>query len=61
MKSFLLLSPLLLTLLQNERNEWYNYQGKKKRKKEIYFKNLFKKKTFTVIFARFVVRSILTN
>lgn len=38
MKSFLLLSPLLLTLLQNERNEWYNYQGKKKRKKEIYFK-----------------------
>lgn len=61
MKSFLPLSPLLLTLLQNERNEWYNYQGKKKRKKEIYFKNLFKKKTFTVIFARFVVRSILTN
>lgn len=44
MKSFLLLSPLLLTLLQNERNEWYNYQGKKKRKKEIYFKNLFQKK-----------------
>lgn len=49
MKSFLPLSPLLLTSLQNETNEWrrYNYQGKKKkkkRKKEIYFKNLFQKK-----------------
>lgn len=48
MKSFLPLSPLLLTSLQNETNEWrrYNYQGKKKKKKKgrrkfiskIYFK-----------------------
>lgn len=59
MKSFLPLSPLLLTLLQNERNEWrgYNYQGKKKKGR----RKFISKKTFTAIFARFVVRSILTN
>lgn len=63
MKSFLPLSPLLLISLQNERNEWrgYNYQGKKKGRRKFISKIYFKKKTFTAIFARFVVRSILTN
>lgn len=44
MKSFLLLSPLLLTLLQNERNEWYNYQGKKKGRRKFISKIYLKKK-----------------